>query len=39
MAKISIIVPYLKGPAYLEECIQSIEEQKMSDIEVILVDD
>ena len=39
MAKISIIVPYLKGPAYLEDCIQSIEDQKMDDIEVILVDD
>lgn len=39
MAKISIIVPYLKGPAYLEDCIQSIEDQKMDDIEVVLVDD
>ena len=36
MAKISIIVPYLKGPAYLEDCIQSIEDQKMDDIEVVL---
>ena len=31
MAKISIIVPYLKGPAYLEDCIQSIEDQMPED--------
>lgn len=39
MAKVSIIVPYLKGPVYLEECIQSIEEQKLEDYEIILADD
>lgn len=39
MSKVSIIVPYLKGPAYLEECIESIEEQELDDFEVVLVDD
>ena len=39
MSKVSIIVPYLKGPSYLEECIQSIENQKLSDYEILLVDD
>lgn len=39
MSKVSIIVPYLKGPAYLEECIESIENQKLKDYEIILVDD
>ena len=39
MSKVSIIVPYLKGPAYLSECIESIEEEKLEDFEVVLVDD
>lgn len=39
MSKVSIIVPYLKGPSYLEECIQSIENQNLSDFEILLVDD
>ncbi len=39
MSKVSIIVPYLKGPAYLEECIESIENQQLSDYEILLVDD
>ena len=39
MSKVSVIVPYLKGPSYLEECIQSIEDQNLSDFEIILVDD
>lgn len=39
MSKVSIIVPYLKGPAYLSECIESIEEENLEDFEVVLVDD
>ena len=39
MSKVSVIVPYLKGPSYLEECIQSIEDQDLSDFEILLVDD
>lgn len=39
MSKVSIIVPYLKGPSYLEECIQSIENQNLDDFEILLVDD
>lgn len=39
MSKVSVIVPYLKGPSYLEECIQSIENQNLSDFEILLVDD
>lgn len=39
MSKVSIIVPYLKGPSYLEECIRSIENQNLSDFEILLVDD
>lgn len=39
MSKVSVIVPYLKGPSYLEECIQSIEDQNLPDFEIILVDD
>lgn len=39
MSKVSVIVPYLKGPSYLEECIQSVENQNLSDFEILLVDD
>ncbi len=39
MSKVSIIVPYFKGPAYLEECIESIENQNLADFEILLVDD
>ncbi len=39
MSKVSVIVPYLKGPSYLEECIESIEAQELPDFEILLVDD
>lgn len=39
MKKVSVIVPYLKGPAYLEECIESIEKEELSSFEIVLVDD
>ena len=37
MPKVSVIIPYFKGQAYLEECVQSIEEQKIEDLEIIVV--
>ena len=39
MPKVSVIIPYFKGQAYLEECVQSIEEQKIEDLEIIVVND
>lgn len=37
--KVSVIIPYFKGGSYLEECIQSIEKQKLSEMEILIVDD
>lgn len=37
--KVSVIVPYLNGSRYLEECIQSVEDQNIPGLEVLLVDD
>lgn len=39
MAKVSIIVPVYKVEQYLEKCVDSLREQTLSDIEIILVDD
>ena len=39
MPKVSIIIPYFKGQAYLEECVQSIEEQNLEDYEIVIVND
>ena len=39
MAKVSIIIPYFKGPAYLEDCVDSIEKQNFADYEIIVVND
>lgn len=39
MSKVSVIVPYLKGPSYLEECVQSVENQNLSDFEILIIDD
>ena len=39
MPKVSIIIPYFKGQAYLEECVQSIDEQKLADYEILIVND
>lgn len=39
MKKVSIIVPYLKGPAYLQDCVESIEKEQLKDFEIVLVDD
>ncbi len=39
MPKVSIVIPFFKGPVYLEECVNSIEEQKLPDYEIIIVND
>ncbi len=39
MYKISVIVPVYKTEKYLEKCINSIIEQKYTNLEIILVDD
>lgn len=39
MPKVSVIVPIYKVEPYLERCVESIREQTLSDIEIILVDD
>lgn len=39
MPKISVIVPVYKVENYLDKCIESIQNQSYSDIEIILVDD
>lgn len=39
MAKVSIIVPVYNVEEYLENCIHSLVQQTMEDIEIILVDD
>ena len=37
--KVSVIVPMYNVEAYLEKCVESIRQQTLSDIEIILVDD
>lgn len=39
MPKLSVIVPVYKVEAYLDKCIQSIQNQTFEDLELILVDD
>lgn len=39
MAKVSIIVPVYNVEKYLKRCIESIQNQTLKDIEIILVDD
>ena len=39
MAKVSVIVPIYKVEKFLEQCIQSIQNQTEREIEIILVDD
>lgn len=39
MVKISIIVPIYNAEKYLNQCLQSIKDQTLKDIEVICVDD
>lgn len=39
MAKVSVIVPVYNAEKYLEQCIDSIVNQTLKDIEIILIDD
>lgn len=39
MAKVSVIIPYFKGISYLEDCVASIEAQKLPDYEIVIVHD
>lgn len=39
MAKVSVVVPVYNVEEYLERCIESIRNQTLEDIEIILVDD
>lgn len=39
MPKVSVIVPVYNVEAYIERCLQSIREQTLNDIEIIVVDD
>ncbi len=39
MPKVSIIVPVFNVEKYLEECVKSLRNQTLQDIEIILVDD
>lgn len=39
MPKVSVIVPIYKVEPYLERCVESIQEQTLTEIEIILVDD
>lgn len=36
---VSVIVPVYNAEKFLEECVQSIRDQTLDDIEIILVDD
>ncbi len=39
MVKVSVIVPIYNAEKYLEQCLNSIAEQTLKDIEIILIDD
>lgn len=39
MSKVSIIIPFLRGQGYLQDCLETISKQTMSDYEVIVVND
>ena len=39
MAKVSIVVPVYNAGAYIEQCLKSLVEQTLKDIEIILIND
>lgn len=39
MPKVSIIVPIYNVEKYLDRCMQSLQNQTLKDIEIIMVDD
>ena len=39
MPKISVIIPIYNSEKYLEECLDSILNQTLKDIEIIVIDD
>lgn len=39
MLKLSVIIPVYNGEKYIEKCIESIENQNISDFEIIAIDD
>ena len=39
MAKVSVIVPVYNTEQYLEKCLDSLVNQTLEDIEIVLIDD
>ena len=39
MAKVSVIIPIYKVEKYLSRCLDSVVNQTLDDIEIVLVDD
>ena len=39
MIKVSVVIPIFNAEKYLEQCIRSVMEQTLKDIEIILIDD
>ena len=37
--KVSVIIPFYNGIAYLRECVESVQKQTLREIEILLVDD
>lgn len=37
--KISVVIPYVNGPHFLEDCLESLKDQTWKDFEVLLVQD
>ena len=39
MVKISVIIPIFNGEKYIEDCVQSLQNQSLSEFEIILIND